>query len=282
MTETHAKALHKAAIEACSMPYRAADYNEFYTKIVKAVEMVGLEIRRTVDECKGTKLVGLVNAKGDAISQMATTFSPHEITLVKIMIEKIITAPYNAYCIGSKEALELAGKLDPPIAPTKAERVCDRMVRCGWFRLTRLGRYSLTPRSLMELQGYLTSTFDDYVSNCVDCKELLTEGSACSHSRCDVRVHRHCLLRWERSLQANRDDEKICSQCLNVWIQTPVGEAVLLSTNEDIRSARGKGARRRQRAAAGSQADAEDAENDMAEEEEEEEEEGEEEEEEEE
>jgi hypothetical protein len=53
------------------------------------------------------------------------------------MIEKIITAPYQAFCIGSKEALDLASKLDPVIPPTKAERICDRAVRYGWFRLSR-------------------------------------------------------------------------------------------------------------------------------------------------
>ena len=53
------------------------------------------------------------------------------------MIEKIITAPYQAFCIGSKEALDIAAKLSPPIAPTKAEMVCDKLVRHGWFRLSR-------------------------------------------------------------------------------------------------------------------------------------------------
>jgi hypothetical protein len=44
-----------------SVEYRAADYNDFYGKILKAVGMVGMEIRRTVDEVKGTKLVGIVS-----------------------------------------------------------------------------------------------------------------------------------------------------------------------------------------------------------------------------
>lgn len=78
-----------------------------------------------------------VNTKSDEIAQLATTFTPHEITHVKLMIGKIITAPYQAFCIGSKEALDIAAKLSPPIAPTKAEMVCDKLVRHGWFRLSR-------------------------------------------------------------------------------------------------------------------------------------------------
>jgi len=43
--------------------YRPTEYDEFFSKIAKAVQVVGLEIRRTVDETKGTHVVGLVNAK---------------------------------------------------------------------------------------------------------------------------------------------------------------------------------------------------------------------------
>jgi len=68
---------------------------------------------------------------------MATTFTPHEITFVKKMLEKIITTPDQAYCVGSKEALALAAKLDQPIPPIKAEAVCDKLVRNGWVRLSR-------------------------------------------------------------------------------------------------------------------------------------------------
>jgi hypothetical protein len=87
MTETHAKALHKATVEACAseltligpqdcvsvyltnplllhkVPYRSSEYDSFFNDVAKAVGMVGLEIRRTVDESSGTHLVALVSVE---------------------------------------------------------------------------------------------------------------------------------------------------------------------------------------------------------------------------
>lgn len=44
------------------MTYKASDYDHFFSKVAKAIGLVGLEIRRCVDETKGTKIVGLVSA----------------------------------------------------------------------------------------------------------------------------------------------------------------------------------------------------------------------------
>jgi hypothetical protein len=78
-----------------------------------------------------------INTKGDTIAQLATNFTPHEITYIKSVIEKIVMAPNFAFCIGSKQSLDIAAKLSPPIPATKAEVICDKMVRSGWLRLSR-------------------------------------------------------------------------------------------------------------------------------------------------
>lgn len=143
------------------MTYRASDYDHFFTKVAKAIGLMGLEIRRCVDETKGTHIVGLVsvlalssflpriscslkgsdakqvNTKGDEIAQLATTLTPHDITFVKMLIKKIVKAPYEAFCVGSKEALDVASKLDPCITASKAEILLDKLVRQGWFHLSR-------------------------------------------------------------------------------------------------------------------------------------------------
>lgn len=119
----------------------------------------------------------------------------------------------------------------------------------------------MTPRTLMELQKYLQNTFEDKVLLCTSCEEILTsvsldkdpsdmftqrinllciQGSACGKTECDVRVHRHCLFKWESSLKSIEPGLKSCSHCRKAWEPVPVGEAVLASQHSHVRQARGR------------------------------------------
>jgi hypothetical protein len=58
-------------------------------------------------------------------------------TFVKALIKGIVQAPYDSFCLGSKDALKIATDLSPPIQAGKAELTLDKLVRYGWLRLSR-------------------------------------------------------------------------------------------------------------------------------------------------
>ena len=69
----------------------------------------------------------------------------------------------------------------------QAEKMLKTLVEEGWFEKSRGGYYTLSPRALMELRGWLMETYNDAgdededlddrvnrVKVCVACKEILT------------------------------------------------------------------------------------------------------------
>ena len=66
----------------------------------------------------------------------------------------------------------------------QAEKMLKSLVEEGWFEKSKKGFYSLSPRALMELRGWLTETYNDddddddervlKVKLCFACKEIIT------------------------------------------------------------------------------------------------------------
>lgn len=70
----------------------------------------------------------------------------------------------------------------------QAEKMLKTLVEEGWFEKSRKGYYSLSPRALMELRGWLMETYNDVgdededeeeervvrVKLCFACKEIIT------------------------------------------------------------------------------------------------------------
>ncbi|KAL8955519.1 MAG: hypothetical protein Q9183_006612 [Haloplaca sp. 2 TL-2023] len=71
----------------------------------------------------------------------------------------------------------------------EAEKMLKTLVDEGWFEKSKKGYYSLSPRALMELRGWLIETYNEVdedddddervprVKQCVACKEVVTTRS---------------------------------------------------------------------------------------------------------
>ena len=69
----------------------------------------------------------------------------------------------------------------------QAEKMLKTLVEEGWFERSKKGFYSLSPRALMELRGWLIETYNDLdddeddedrvlkVKLCFACKEIITQ-----------------------------------------------------------------------------------------------------------
>lgn len=91
----------------------------------------------------------------------------------------------------------------------QAEKVLKTLVEEGWFERSRKGFYSLSPRALMELRGWLMETYNDLddeeedddrvlrVKLCFACKEIITQVS--KHT-----VEGICILIYTRAKGVRR------------------------------------------------------------------------------
>ena len=76
----------------------------------------------------------------------------------------------------------------------QAEKMLKNLVEEGWFEKSRKNFYTLAPRALMELRGWLLETYNDFdededdegnrnvkIKVCHACKDIITAVSALSH-----------------------------------------------------------------------------------------------------
>lgn len=76
------------------------------------------------------------------------------------------------------------GTVAQSLSMTQAETVMKRLVEEGWLEKSRRGFYSLSPRALMELRGWLVATYNedsdegrgrnDKIKFCAACKDIIT------------------------------------------------------------------------------------------------------------
>jgi non-structural maintenance of chromosomes element 1 len=100
-------------------------------------------------------------------------------------------APNSSYSISSLAALREVNTLTSSMTKTQAESVLASFVAKGWllkskyvviahqrrvmshnYTFRRKGRFSLSPRALLELQPYLKSTYPEEVVDCTICLEV--------------------------------------------------------------------------------------------------------------
>ncbi|KZO89946.1 hypothetical protein CALVIDRAFT_543134 [Calocera viscosa TUFC12733] len=166
-------------------------------------------------------MIAIVNTKGDAIAQVATEFSPNEIAYFRLIVECIMLAPSESFSLSSIAAIKESANLPSKMTKTEAESTLNAFVSKGWLVKSKRGRYSLSTRSLLELQTYLKTTFEDEVLDCTICMEMVTKGIACSTARCKTRMHMHCYDDYKLKKR------RVCPNCQSPWEELrliPVGE----------------------------------------------------------
>jgi hypothetical protein len=253
-----------AAIESAQTPDRPTtandvtpeDFRDYIHTVNNAISPFDFEIRTLQHQTTKERVYAFINTTSDAITQMSTMHSADEIAFVKrvldAMFETYNTEQAEVMAITSLQALKLAKANDTQrretqmqtqtqsaqgLTMTQAERVLGSMVEEGWFELSQKGYFSLTPRALMELRGWLMDMYNDQdevdeddededgthekIKSCAACRDIVTVGQRCPNLQCNVRVHNHCVRNMFR---AQRENEK-CPTCQTEWKDPPpVGE----------------------------------------------------------
>jgi len=116
--------------------------------------------------------------------------------------------------------------------------VLGSFVAKGWLLKSPRGRYSLSVRTLMELNTYLKETYPDEYTECTICMESLTRGVACITTNCKTRLHQHCFKKF-------RQRTPICPSCQKDWpedikLMVPIGEEAMKDGQDEGRRIRRK------------------------------------------
>ncbi|KAJ5774878.1 hypothetical protein N7457_009774 [Penicillium paradoxum] len=189
------------------------------------------------------RVYALVNTTSDALTQLATTYSPDEIAFVKRLLDYMFdtnnTRLFEGMAASQMQAVGLhkapsSGRLSTSndstqtqtaavqsLRMTQAETLIIRLIEEGWLQKSRSGYLSLTPRALMELRGWLVLTYNDEnydgrvmerIKFCAACQEIITVGQRCGDHDCNGRLHNHCMRNFFRMQQAEK-----CPVCKEEW-----------------------------------------------------------------
>ncbi|KAJ5110624.1 hypothetical protein N7532_001159 [Penicillium argentinense] len=211
-----------------------------------------------------TRIYALVNTTSDPLTQLATTYSADEIAFVKRVLDYMFDTNNTRYCegmvISAMQAIQLAkvstanddnrrrsqnpatqatqGGAAQNLGMTQAETMMRNLVDQGWMEKSRAGNFSLTPRALLELRGWLIATYNDdsagpnshradRIKFCAACKDILTVGQRCGDRDCKGRLHDHCVRNFFRAQQAEK-----CPICKQDWPGDKfVGERAVAASN---------------------------------------------------
>ncbi|KAF9286955.1 hypothetical protein BGZ68_002385 [Mortierella alpina] len=146
MTEATALDLYSQVCNLTEEPFDQDNFNDLITQMNEGLNSVELEFRRSQDEVTGAPIIALTNTNGQKIAQVATGYSPTELEYFKHLLDAIIMADDEAYCISSTAALHEAGNLknaeSKTVTLTKrdAEVLLDRFVADKWFIRSAYGQ----------------------------------------------------------------------------------------------------------------------------------------------
>lgn len=184
----------------------------YITAANTAISPFDLEIRSTLSQTQDPsptdsppRIYALVNTTSDAITQLSTTYTADEIAFVKRILDFMFdtnnTRLCEGLCISSIQAIQQAkisgvdrrhsqnpatqatqGGAAQSLSMTQAENMMRNLVEEGWLEKSRAGFFSLTPRALMELRGWLISTYNEQdeggrgskIKFCAACKDIVT------------------------------------------------------------------------------------------------------------
>jgi non-structural maintenance of chromosomes element 1 len=197
-------------------------FESYIDAINGRINALDLEIRHSRrQQGERERIWALVNTTSDALTQLATVHSPDEIAFVKRVIDAMFEGNWvGAEDSGRREVCAVRGTAAVNLARVRgdgsqrdqlgsqreggrgeeatgqgggassltmkeAERILEEMVEEGWFDRSRAGFYSLSPRALMELRGWLVEMYNEEpedpedervvrIKFCEACKEIVT------------------------------------------------------------------------------------------------------------
>lgn len=185
-----------------------AAISPFNFEIRSSLRQVSKQPNQDTPDSPPVRVYALVNVHIDSLTQLATTYTPDEIAFVKrildymfdtnntrlcegmvispiqaIQLAKVTAADANRRRSTNAETQQSQGGAVQSLTMTQAETMMKNLVEEGWLEKSRKDYYSLTPRALMELRGWLGETYNyatgsgrkgERIKSCAACRDIIT------------------------------------------------------------------------------------------------------------
>ncbi|KAI9485356.1 MAG: Nse1 non-SMC component of SMC5-6 complex-domain-containing protein [Benjaminiella poitrasii] len=188
------------------------DYHLFISALNKELAELDYTLRISHEERDGTPYLTLVNVKQDPVTELATTFTPTEISYIRELLEKIITADNDHFAISARSAIKLGPSVESRLTSKDTQDILDCLVKDQWIAEAENGFYYLDTRAIAELQSYFREQYGEDIKECTICLDFITMGERCEVDSCPVRLHRYCADR-----QFSSNNNPCCPQCSTKW-----------------------------------------------------------------
>uniref|UniRef100_A0A803T292 Non-structural maintenance of chromosomes element 1 homolog n=1 Tax=Anolis carolinensis TaxID=28377 RepID=A0A803T292_ANOCA len=149
-----------------------------------------------------------VNLAENGITQLASDYAENELELFKKTMDLILSSE-NGFA-SSTAILNLADQVKPKkMKKVEAEQLLQSLVQSKWLQ-EKEGEYTLSIRSILELEQYIFRHYPDMAHKCHFCHSLCIQSQICED--CGTAVHLHCLARYFRTQAEPR-----CPHCKQFW-----------------------------------------------------------------
>ncbi|OMJ18731.1 Non-structural maintenance of chromosomes element 1-like protein [Smittium culicis] len=158
----------------------------------KKLEVFGLQLIKGIDEISGEGLWVLCDIRRDSLTNLATNYSPLEITFLKIVIDSIITADDSKFSLSYHDAIRKHSLVGiQSFKQKEASAALLKFQADDWLTLSQTGHFRISTKTLIELNTYLSEIYKDELASCYLCSGLITIGFYCDN--CSKSTHAICF-----------------------------------------------------------------------------------------
>lgn len=198
--------LRRANIQISSCD--ASELSQFVNKINSHIRPMHMQIRKGIEEDTGINCYALVNMTNSSLSCLSSDYTVNELEFFKKIVDKIILSEDGV--ASSVSLLNLTDEMaDRKLSKKEAEDLIERFVT-DKFLCKNYGVISLSVRSMIELDPYFREVYEDMITICQMCKQIVLQGQTCTN--CDAKLHLHCATRYFK----NKNELK-CLSCGSKW-----------------------------------------------------------------
>lgn len=160
-------------------------------EINEQLQPLNMLIKRAQCEITGQQYWILISIILDEVTRFQDEFSKAQLALLRNIFSEIITSSNG--CVQSTVCLNLGSLPEVKLSKTEAEEFLNDTVNRKWL-IYKEGYYYMGIRSIAELMPYFRATYDNNLSICCLCKQVIFHGEKCNH--CENLFHLYCLKRF--------------------------------------------------------------------------------------
>ncbi|CAK8697857.1 non-structural maintenance of chromosomes element 1 homolog [Clavelina lepadiformis] len=171
------------------------------------------KVRESKREDTGETVFVLVSMVENVLNRLVINgnYSRVEMDFFRKILDLIVLSSDtdNPGCASSIDILNIADSLTPKLSKSDAKKLLSRLVNDQWF-YDNNGMIVMSPRSILELEHYLSVAHEGCVKSCKLCNLLVFYGQSCEH--CNACIHNFCAAQGFKNTT-----EPKCFSCGHAW-----------------------------------------------------------------